>query len=302
MIGAIFGKLLSESLLSFYPIFVKYINIPLFLQVASRFIAYSLISLFFVDYTFLYTNLFTPNALLLSLVTLLHVYTSYKGFQLLESGIAYVLFYTYPIFILLLSGAPFQYWIWLSLVGVYLLSSTQLSQSSQTQYSDTETNSSKQIFKNTPNTKERFVYEGVVMILLAALTEAMIYFLVRRIKTDNHWNHMILSYGLGAIFFFGLFFRDRMNPAFSTATATATFSASMGINMVIGLFGYLLRFYAMTRLDTILYSSLSYFGVFMSYVYGVVFGGDTITPLKMVGTLLVLLPNFITLFMKPTVS
>jgi drug/metabolite transporter (DMT)-like permease len=291
MIGTILGKLLSESLLSFYPIFVKYINIPLFLQIASRFIAYSLISLFFIDYTFLYKNLFTPNALLLSLITLLHVYTSYKGFQLLESGIAYVLFYTYPIFILLMSGAPFQYWILISLVGVYLLSSSQPHNNNNTQ---SETNSPKQIFKNTTDTKERFMYEGVVMILLAALTEAMIYFLVRRIKTDNHWNHMFLSYGLGAILFFVWFFRDIINPAFSTAT----FSASMGINLVIGLFGYLMRFYAMTRLDTTLYSSLSYFGIFMSYVYGIVFGGDTITPLKMVGTSLVLLPSFITLFMK----
>jgi drug/metabolite transporter (DMT)-like permease len=192
-----------------------------------------------------------------------------------------------------MSGAPFQYWMLLSLVGVYLLSSTQ-PHNSQSKISETpvSTNSSKLIFKNTPDTKERFMYEGVVMILLAALTEAMIYFLVRRIKTDNHWNHMFLSYGLGAIFFFALFFRDMMNPTFSTST----FSASMGINLVIGLFGYLLRFYAMTRLDTTLYSSLSYFGVFMSYFYGVVFGGDTITSLKMVGTLMVLVPSLIHLF------
>ena len=293
MILGIVSKLFSESLLSFYPIFVKYINIPLFLQVASRCISYSLISLLFVDYSFLYKNIATRNALLLSFITLLHVYTSYKGFQLLESGIAYVLFYTYPILILLMSGAPFHYWMLLSLVGVYLLSSTQLQNNNrETESFDSTTTStapSKPIFKKSPDVKENFMYEGVVMILLAALTEAMIYFLVRRIKTDNHWNHMFLSYSLGAILLFVWSFQDIINPTFSTAI----FSVSMGINMVIGLLGYLLRFYAMTRLDTTLYSSLSYFGIFMSYVYGVVFGGDTITPMKIIGTLLVLVPNLI---------
>ena len=88
------------------------------------------------------------------------------------------------------------------------------------------------------------------------------------------------------------FFQDIIHPTFSTAT----FSVSMGINMVIGLLGYLLRFYAMTQLDTTLYSSLSYFGIFMSYVYGVVFSGDTITPLKTIGTLLVLVPSLIRLW------
>jgi drug/metabolite transporter (DMT)-like permease len=297
MILGIFSKVLSESLLSFYPIFVKYINLPLFLQVASRCISYSLVSLCFVDYSFLYKNLVTPNALLLSLVTLVHVYTSYKGFQLLESGIAYVLFYTYPIFILLLSGAPFQYWMLLSLVGVYLLSSSK-TQKSDSESFETTTSSikppktPKPLFKKSADVKENFMYEGIVMILLAALTEAMIYFLVRRIKTTNHWNHMFLSYSLGAFVFFLWFFQDIINPTFSTAT----FSASMGINLVIGLVGYLLRFYSMTRLDTTLYSSLSYFGVFMSYVYGVAFGGDTITALKMIGTGLVLVPNMITLW------
>jgi drug/metabolite transporter (DMT)-like permease len=188
-----------------------------------------------------------------------------------------------------MSGAPFQYWMLLSLVGVYLLSSSK-TQKSDSESFETTASSAKtpnSLFKKSADVKEYFMYEGIVMILLAALTEAFIYFLVRRIKTDNHWNHMILSYGLGSILFFALFFRDIIHPSFSTAT----FSASMGINIVIGLFGYLLRFYAMTRLDTTLYSALSYFGVFMSYVYGVVFSGDIITNMKIIGTLLVLMPS-----------
>ena len=43
----------------------------------------------------------------------------------------------------------------------------------------------------------------------------------------------------------------------------------MGINILIGLIGYLLRFYATTRLNTKIYASLSYFGIIMSYIYGI---------------------------------
>jgi hypothetical protein len=32
--------------------------------------------------------MFSKNGLLLSFITIIHVYTSYRGFQLLESGIA----------------------------------------------------------------------------------------------------------------------------------------------------------------------------------------------------------------------
>ena len=44
-----------------------------------------------------------------------------------------------------------------------------------------------------------FPYEGYVMIILSALTEALIYFVVRRIKTNNPWNHMFISYFMGAL-------------------------------------------------------------------------------------------------------
>jgi drug/metabolite transporter (DMT)-like permease len=66
----------------------------------------------------------------------------------------------------------------------------------------------------------------------------------------------------------------------------------MVINLVIGLFGYLLRFYAIRNLDTVIYSPLSYFGVIMAYVYGVLFQQEVITWQKILGSVLILVPNF----------
>lgn len=46
----IYSKLISESLLSLYPIFVKKINLPIDIQLWIRLISYVLISLFFINY------------------------------------------------------------------------------------------------------------------------------------------------------------------------------------------------------------------------------------------------------------
>lgn len=286
LFSAIASKLLAESLLSLYPVFVKTINLSFGLQLWSRFFTYVAISMFFVDMEFLYKYLFSKNGFLLSLITVLHVYFSYRGFQLLESGVAFVLFYTYPIFILLFAGKPLHVSILLSLVGVYLLAS---SRSSEAFDAGTDTKPSGSVFKTKEESKkkETFPYEGVWMILLASVTEAMIYFLVRSIKTDNHWNHMFLSYGLGSILFSGLFFRDVVNT-----NITNVLSISMVINLVIGLFGYLLRFYAISNLDVRVYSPLSYFGVIMAYVYGVLFQEEVITWQKILGSVFILVPNF----------
>ena len=295
LFSAIASKLLAESLLSLYPVFVKTINLSFGLQLWSRFFTYVVISLFFVDGDFIYKHLFSKNGFLLSLITLLHVYFSYRGFQLLESGVAFVLFYTYPIFILLFAGKPLHVSILLSLVGVYLLASSKSSEAFGIVGLDDvceemdDAQSSETVFKTKEESqkKEAFPYEGVWMILLASVTEAMIYFLVRSIKTDNHWNHMFLSYGLGSILFSGLFFKDIVNTNISSVL-----SISMVINLVIGLFGYLLRFYAMHRLDTVIYSPLSYFGVIMAYIYGVLFQQEVVTWQKILGSVFILVPNF----------
>ena len=100
----ILSKIISESLLSLYPIFIKYININFWLKVWSRFFIYVFISGFFINWQFILNNIFSKYGIALSLITLLHVYASYRGFLILESGIAYIIFYLYPLIILLLAG------------------------------------------------------------------------------------------------------------------------------------------------------------------------------------------------------
>lgn len=277
MFSAIFSKLVAEGLLSLYPIFVKNIGLPLSLQVWSRVFSYTAISAFFIDYPFVLQNLFSKNGILLSLITLIHIYTSYRGFQLLESGVSYTLFYIYPILILLFSKQGLHPVMLLSLLGVFLLSYSPAHDQPTDKYAVSPASTDKSLAWNP---------EGYIMILLAALTEALIYFVVRNIKTENSWNHIFLSYFLGAgILSVGF------SPQILGMNLNSSLSWSLGINVVIGLFGYLLRFFAISRLEPILYAPLSYFGVFMAYVYGIFIQKDTITLPKILGTLMIILPN-----------
>ncbi len=265
MIPEIASKLLSESLLSLYPSIVRNIPVAMELQLWSRFIAYVGISVFFINLDFVRNKLLSSDGIQLSLITIAHVFVSYQGFAHLESGISYTIFYLYPIFILLMAGEAIHPIMVLGLIGIILLS----------------------LDDNREKEKTNNKWYGRFMMLLAGITEAMIYFVVRRIKTTNNWNHIFISYFFGAMLGTGLFY-DKIKSVISLESAL---TLSLGLNAIIGLAGYLLRFFAISRLEPRIYAPLSYFGIVMAYVYGVLINGDKITIAKIAGTLCVLIPN-----------
>jgi drug/metabolite transporter (DMT)-like permease len=67
----------------------------------------------------------------------------------------------------------------------------------------------------------------------------------------------------------------------------------MAINGIIGSVGYFLRFYSSYRLDPAIYAPLSYFGVIMSYVYGMAFDNETLNWQKVLGTACILVSNYL---------
>jgi len=251
---ALLCKVLAESLLSLYPVFVKNIPVALNLQMWSRFFSYVAVSSLFINYRFIAATLFSQLGLLLAGVTLIHIYSSYKGFQALESGPAYTLFYMYPILILLMSGYSVPLLAGLVALGGWLL-----------------TRRIKSIF-------------GIAMVALAALTEATIYFIVKRIKTPNSWNHVFLSYAAGAILLTGMYFTQIKRIHF-----TDSLSLSLGLNGLLGLAGYVLRFYSVSRISPFVYALLSNVGIVMSYVYGYFISHETITWMDVVGALCIML-------------
>ncbi len=274
-IGAVFAKLGSESLLSLYPLFVKKIGISSTLQLWTRLITYVGIASLFVDWSFITKSIGSLDAITLGLINLSHIYFSYEGFRHLESGVSFAMFNSYPLMILLIAGfMGITSKLWhnsylLVLLGLALFI-----------YEKPEPNLE-------PEHKQDFNY-GTIMILLAALTEALIYFLIKRIPTTNHWNHVFIAYFLGAAFMSGYI----INTGETGAINDIKVLASVVINGIIGSLGYFLRFFASYRLSPEVYAPLSYFGVVMSYVYGILFNNEKLTLPKTLGTLSILASNY----------
>lgn len=265
------SKLVSESLLSLYPIFVKKIGISSSLQLWTRLTTYVLIAIFFVNWSFIKSSLLTLDAITLGLMNLSHIFFSYEGFRNLDSGVSFAIFNSYPLMILLLAGVVWHNSYFLVLLGLAFFIYGNYTE------------------KITTNNNENFGY-GIVMILLAALTEAFIYFLVRRIKTTNHWNHVFISYFLGAVIMTAYMvynYKDLDETVDKSRVGLAVI-----INGIIGTVGYFLRFYSSYRLEPDVYAPLSYFGVVMSYVYGMLFDNELLNWKKVLGTVSILASNF----------
>jgi drug/metabolite transporter (DMT)-like permease len=288
---AIISKLLGESLLSFYSIFVKKINVELIMQMWSRFFTYVIISAFFVDWGFITKSIFSMNGLLLSAVTGLHVYSSYRSFQLLDSGVATTLFYIYPILILLFSGTAISPVFLISLFGVYLIANDLRGKSNESKEKTEKNENPENIIKTNTEMKPAFWNEGIFAAFMAAITEAMIFFLVKDLKTLNNWNHLFLSYLFGAIVLTGYLWKNIASIQLYSGA-----SISLAVNAFIGLVGYYLRFFAISRLDASIYAPLSYFGIVMSYIYGIFLNNDKITIQKIIGTLCIVFTNLYILY------
>lgn len=285
----IYSKLVSESLLSLYPIFVKKISIPTDLQLWTRLIAYVLISLFFINLSWISSNIFTISSITLAMVNITHIYTSYEGFTNLDSGVAYSIFNIYPLLILLLSGVSWRFEYFYVIVGLILF--IYSSYLNEIENKDEE-------FKMV---KTNFIY-GFGMMLVAALTEALIYFLVKNLKTDNNWNQLFVAYFFGAILTSILvikkyflenneYFMEDENNHNNKLNKFYLIGLAIIINSIIGTLGYWLRFYSVYRLDPSTYAVLSFFGIIMAYFYGIVINGETINIYKILGTVLIILCN-----------
>lgn len=280
----IYSKLISESLLSLYPVFVKKISIPIDLQLWTRLITYVLISLFFINLSWIIPNIFTKTAIILSIINTIHIYTSYESFNNLDSGVAFSIFNIYPLLILLLSGITWKFEYFYAIGGLILFAySNYLSKTSN---------------------KTNLAY-GFGMCLIAALTEAFMYFIVKNLKTDNNWNQLFIAYFFGAILSSIWIIKKYLlsnKDDFATNSNDTEKSNRLGLiglsimaNGIIGALGYWLRFYSIYRLEPAIYSILSFFGIIMAYFYGIVINGESLDAYKILGTGLIILSNYLTI-------
>jgi drug/metabolite transporter (DMT)-like permease len=277
------GVLYAETVLSLYPQLVKMIKEPLSTQVAVRCVVYALLALVIGGFGSL-AKAFSGAGTFFGLgaINLLHVWTSYYAFQKLPSGVALTLFYTYPILNILgawlfygesvgLKAVPF---FLLAMVGVYMVA---------TATGKTQTAASDDVKEGLSEEKE-FDFKGILAAFGAAATETAIYLVLYGLRAEKGGNmftslhRVYTSSALMLLPFLGSFIKipDMKNLSI------------MGLwNSLLGFTGYGARFAAIPAVSPVIYSALSLFGILASYIWGWLFGRETITMKGLVGSGLV---------------
>lgn len=272
--------LLSEVILSAYPLLIKLVDASVLFQVGLRMYVYSGLgaALAIMTGAPLITNLLSTESVLTGLLNLLHVGGSYVGFDQLAAGNAIALFYTYPVWNILGAAAvfgeriPFRSLPW---IGVALAGTLALAQPSRTNWTAI----------------------GVAAALLAAITETGIYLWFRSHKegeSDQPWTKMTQMYGSS-----GLLWTAGIAAALALGfVGKSVFKISSGglssillFNSLVGFVGYALRFYLIPKVSTVVFSSLSFFGVIAAYLLSWLFTAEVPSWTQVGGALAIIAAN-----------
>ena len=111
---------------------------------------------------------------------------------------------------------------------------------------------------------------GIAGALLAAFTETLIYFFVRSHPSRSPFftlQHLYPS-GLAVLLLYSFFNRSQVDVKRSTWLPLIAFNALLGFS------GYILRFFSIPKLPTIIFSILSFVGVIAAYIWGIIFAGE----------------------------
>lgn len=297
------GVLYSETVLSLYPQLVKRIAAPLMTQVSVRCVIYAVLALVFGGLGSLlkvlsggWLNLAIFGVL--GLVNLLHVWISYYAFQKLPSGVSLTMFYTYPIMNVIgawlffgetigLKAVPF---FLLALVGVWMVATAKGTSVKAPGMTDKKVDDDGVVVAEafgggSEGRKESFDWKDLLAGLGAAATETAIYLILYGLKAEKG----------------GSMFTSIHRVYTSAAMMLLPFLLGGGIKMpdlgelkimglwnsLLGFTGYAARFAAIPAVSPVIYSALSLFGIFASYVWGWLFGGETINAKGLVGSALV---------------
>jgi len=262
----ILKQILGESLTSVYAAVTKGSSLNVLDQTFIRSGVYTLASIPGMDFQTVKNLILTPAGLGLATNNILHVLTSYYAFKKLPVGMSILLFYTYPIFYLLLSGSEINWKIWgliaLCMFGIFII------------YND-----SRQNRELATNGHYSFNTLGVISIIIAALTEAVTFHLVNKINTESNSNEMFLSYYLTTL----------VTLPFITLGVFKEAGLKVGLfNLFLGYTGYNFLYTAVKKLPPVVYTLVSYVGVVVSFLIGKFFFGETYSNISWVGVGIIL--------------
>lgn len=266
--------LLSEGILSLYPILIKTVPTNLFTQWFARFLVFPVLAFAAGSAPEdLPRPYWTRETIVSGLLNLIHIGSSYLSFSLLPAGIALSLFYLYPILNVLAGSFFFGETITAQTILLLVIASVGVYFLTQRPTTSKETSSVPLSVK------------GILAALVAALTETLIYVFVRWSKQASaspfYTIHRLYPAGL-AVLLAAAFFQ----PSALDLTPSTVF-ALLGFNALIGFTGYASRFYAIPKVSTRVFSLLSFVGVLFGYLWGHLFTTEETQPLAWLGSALI---------------
>jgi drug/metabolite transporter (DMT)-like permease len=266
--------LYSELVLSLYPILIKSVNTNIFTQVLARFLVFPTLAITFgstTDFSAIWSSPYEAFVSILhNLLNLGHIVASYVSFKNIPVGTAISLFYLYPIFNVIAGSVLFGesisiltiLVIGIAFIGTYLIATSHKN------------------VNETVEDKQKHNY-GVIMGILAAITETMIFIFIKSnpmAKASPYYtvNHLYPA-GLTLLLSYAIFNKNIVD------TSAINWTKLIGFNAILGFTGYIARFYSIPKIPTIVFALLSFFGVAFGYLWGVLIMGDKPTGKAMIG-------------------
>jgi drug/metabolite transporter (DMT)-like permease len=277
----------SETALALYPILIKTVNTNLATQLVSRLVTYSALAFLFASGSEIQKTWGSLKGIAkstgLGSITLIHILTSYVAFSELPAGISMSLFYTYPIFNIIISSLFFGesfgvkeiLLVLVAFIGTILVS----------------TSSKEEGFEGKGKEKEqsKLNWKGILAGLTAAFTESLMYFAVKVVNQGEvvkspFYSVLELYPAALPLLLLGIFLiKEPIDTKISSWIPMTLF------NSVVGFAGYALRFWAIPRLSTFVFSILSFVGVLASFLWGFLFVKEVPNWMSMLGATLITL-------------
>lgn len=269
----------SEVLLSAYPLLIKRIDMSVVFQTGLRLFVFTVLAALVGTAPSL-DVLASTETVAMGGTYLLHIFSSYTAFSLLSAGNAMALFYTYPLWNILgtalLMGEQLDLTT-LPWVGVALAGAIALAQP----------------------TAKNWSLGGIAMALTAALTETAVYlwFKTHSEKKDpTPWSKMIQMFGGGGLLWaliVAIATVAGLTTTYMFRSSLSGLAAILGFNALVGFGGYALRLYMIPKVSTVLFSSLSFFGIVSAYLYGWIGANEWPNRVQMAGAAAIILANLV---------
>lgn len=278
----------SEIALSLHPILLKSVDVPLLTQLIIRLGSFSVLGGALSnpsDFVDAWGSLNDIKAsILIGILNLIHIGCSYTSYLNLSAGSSIAIFYIYP-FLNILAGVLFlnQKMNWYILPLLFIAFIGVLCIGYDEKY--------KEEF-----TQNKNVNFGILMALLAALTESILYIFIKSTNSKSPFTNILQLYPVGFLLLFLYSIWDKFKHIKGSLTQILQIIA---FNCCIGFVGYVLRFYSIPRTSTIIFSLLAFVGVLSGYIWGIVFAKERISWLSILGSILITFSVAIKNYIRP---